>query len=262
MEFKKIDSNDVGQAADCISKHFDFANTARADLEDALTRCLYISSGEDDIAYDAIRKGTNTFIEEIAEKNKITHFWMPFFLIEGRIIYFENNQRNHHQLNLFEVDAPFLTVDPVSSNIGISENYNVIMAKHSRAIAFEFADFQNLAMKNERLWHTALDAKMRFVEALSSATRIFLAPTTRMKIAQYLYSYVSRRVERGLPPVVENITQEMLATSFGVSRTTVSEAFMDLKRLGAIEPGYRKFTVNLERCLDAIDEYSRDIQDK
>lgn len=262
MKFRKIEDRYVGQAADYLSQYFCFDACEREDLEQALSRALYIGSGDDDLSFEEIRRGTNSFIDDLAQKNHKTYFWVPLFLTEGQLVYYEKNQRNYQQLNLFEMNAPFLSIDSVMSKRGLSDDYNVIMSKNSHAFALDFEDFQNLAMKNASLWHTAIDCKIKFAEAFSASTRIFLAPTTRIKIAQYLYFYVSRRVEKGYPPVIENVTQEMFASSFGISRTTVSEAFMELKRMGAVEPGYRKVTVNLERCLEAIDDFSRDIQDK
>lgn len=262
MEIKHLDEQSAGAIAEVLCSQPIFAHCDKTDVLWLASRGLSLASQEDSVELSEVQEQVYPFLRDICKRNNIEWAIVPFVLCEGMFVFYENNPRNSKPLNLFEIGAPYVGIERISQEHGYQASYNVRLQPHSFGVVFDPFDVQELAFSNPEVWYTIITDKCRLSEAFSLSTQVFLSPTTKLKIAKYLYFHASRRQKKGYEPIIDNITQEMLATSFGVSRTTVSEAFMELKRFGAIEPSYRKIIVNPKECKAAIDEFSRDILDR
>ena len=262
MEIKRVDDSTVALVADELCRLPIFRKSNRDDVERLASRGVILATGDEEVELTCFAKPLESFFAEIFARHAYEELFIPFLLAEGMIVFFEKNPRNNDKLNLFEIAAPFIGHGKVSKELGYIDPYKVSMQPHSKALIFDPFDIKNLAEHNYEITTTVFTDKNRITEAFSISTRIFLSPTTKLKIAKYLYFHAGRRMKKGYPPILENLTQEMFATSFGVSRTTVSEAFMELKGYGAIDPKYRRIVVYPEKCKTAIDEFSRDLLEK
>ena len=257
MVIREIGIEQVPFAADALSRQPMFANTSREDIEWLAQTSLFLDAEDERLELPEFHAGTLPFIRKLSREHQCNKFLLPFLLTEGIFEYYENNQCNEKQLCLFELAAPYITIDEVTHETGYASNYNVVMKPGTRGFIFDPRKLQDLARKDNRIWHLMVRDKTRLSDSFSLAMRVFLSPTAKLKIAKYLHLYALRRVQKGYEPVLENITQEMLASSLGVSRTTVAEALFDLRQYGAVLPSYGKIVVVPDKCLEAINEYSR-----
>lgn len=262
MKASQVDGSMATSVASVLSNLPLFSKNSLEDLKKLASRGILLETDREEVELAQFEQPLTHFVSEIFQRYQQEKMFIPFLLVEGMIVFFEKGPRNNEKLNLFEISAPFIGYGQIERGHGYVDPYKVSMQPKSKAFIFDPYDIRQLAEKNPEIISKVFLDKNRITEAFSMSTRIFLSPTTKLKIAKYLYFHAERRQKKGYPPILDNVTQEMFASSFGVSRTTVSEAFMELKGYGAIEPKYRKILVNPEKCKVAIEEFSRDILEK
>ena len=233
---------------------------AFAELDDSAMRILLenaviIKSAQYTVELEEARAlicGKNeNFLRLIASGKEL---FIPTVMLEGSLSYCAPGFKKDDGIQLFEMHAPYFAVDHFTPVKQYDDDYVVFLSPNSEILILNPENFEKIADAYVGLYRYGLKDKTRLSTAMALSYSALMAPTALLRVARWFRFSAGQRIAQGMPPTLENNSQEKIARFLGISRTTLAGAIRTLRERGAVHTHYRTIKVDVDKLTLAIEQ--------